>query len=374
LGAGAGSFTIDRKNFDLDLALGGGSQRLRLNIGLPPDRTLRLDLALADADLTQLLKLADIGSLTLSQARGTGRILVRSPADDYADAEGEATLTALRLVLEGEVWESRDPLELAWRGRTVMVRRARFRSADREVEIHGRLEDGGQTDLQVSGQLPFAALSSRLPHMKPTGGMVTADIRVRGSLSTPEYEGILQLAGGSLTLPGIPVPLQNVRGTTELQAGRALIRELRGEIAGGSLQGTGEASWRANDWGFQFVFQEDNGRAEQLLAGVYTDKSGVTGSLSLGGTLSGRGRGEEDFFSNLKGDLKLAMRDGRMGRQALATRILSLINIGQLFDTGGLEIASQGLPYHRLTADVIIEQGAARTENLLFESRAFNMS
>jgi len=100
----------------------------------------------------------------------------------------------------------------------------------------------------------------------------------------------------------------------------------------------------------------------------------VTGALSLGGSLASRGRGEEGVWSNLEGNLKLVMRNGQMGRQALTTRILSAINIGQLFDTKNQDVSAQGLPYQRLTADIAIEHGVARTENLLFESRAFNLS
>jgi uncharacterized protein involved in outer membrane biogenesis len=182
------------------------------------------------------------------------------------------------------------------------------------------------------------------------------------------------MIGGTFALSGIPAPFQDAQGTAELDTGRAIIRELRGKIAGGSLQGTGNVSWRGGDWDFQFTFQEDDGRAEQLLAGLYKRNDEVTGALSLGGTLASRGQREAGFWPNLEGDLKLAMRDGRMGRQALTTRILSIINIGQLFEGTGLDFAAQGFPYQRLTADIKIDQGIARTENLLFESRAFNMS
>jgi hypothetical protein len=374
LGAGVATFTHDRSTFDLNLTLHEGSQQLRLNFGPPPERILRLDLALADADLAPLLRLAEIEALASSQARGTGHILMRGPVGDFAGAEGEATFSALRLRLGGELWEGRGPVELAWRGRTVTLRQARLHARDRDLDIRGALGDGGQADLQVKGQIPLLALSGHLPLMKPAGGTVTADLRVRGSLSAPEYEGVLQLMGGSLSLTGIPAQFRDVQGTAQIEAGRAFIRELRGEIAGGSLRGAGEVSWRGGDWGFQFTFQEDNGRAEQLLAGLYNGKDEVTGTLSLGGSLASRGQGEEGFWPNLEGDLKLVMRDGRIGRQALMTRILSIINIGQLFEGTGLDFAAQGFPYQRLTTDIKIDHGVARTENLLFETRAFNLS
>jgi uncharacterized protein YhdP len=68
------------------------------------------------------------------------------------------------------------------------------------------------------------------------------------------------------------------------------------------------------------------------------------------------------------------MLDGQLGRQTLTVRVLSLINIRELFDTKTLSASSQGMPYQRLTGDIAIDRGVARTENLLLESRAFNLS
>lgn len=374
LGAGTATFTLARKTLDLNLALHDGREQLHLQLGPPPDRALRLDLTLADADLTPLFRLAKIEALAASQARGTGRILVRGSAGEIAEAEGEASLSALRLRFGGELWDSRGPVQFAWGGRKVTLRQARFYSGDRNLDIRGTVGEGGLADLQVTGQLPLLAFASHTPLIKPAGGIATADLRVRGSLNSPEYQGTAQLIGASLAVTGIPPPFQNVQGRAELETGRALVQELRGEIAGGRLRGTGDVSWHGESWAVQFNFQEDDGRAEQLLAGLYKGKNEVTGALSLGGSLATRGQGETGFWSNLDGDLKLDMRDGQMGDQAPLARILSLINIGQLFQGNKLGFAGRGLPYRRLSADIKIDRGVARTENLLFESAAFNLS
>jgi uncharacterized protein YhdP len=210
--------------------------------------------------------------------------------------------------------------------------------------------------------------------VQPLAGEATADLRIRGPLSAPDMQGTLGIAGGRLALRGIPAPIEELRGNVEFQGQRVFLRAFQGRFGGGSLRGSGEVSRDGEQWSFRTAFQEDDGRAEQLLAGLYKEKGEVTGALSLGGTLASRGRGEEGVWSNLEGNLKLVMRNGQMGRQALTTRILSAINIGQLFDTKNQDVSAQGLPYQRLTADIAIERGVARTENLLFESRAFDVS
>jgi uncharacterized protein involved in outer membrane biogenesis len=226
----------------------------------------------------------------------------------------------------------------------------------------------------MKGQLPLSALRGSVPAIQPLGGVATVDLRLRGPLAAPDVQGKLDILGGRLALPGIPAPIEDVRSSIELQPGRAVLRTIQGRCGGGSLHGSGEAARGGEGWSVRVAFQEDGGRAEQLLAGLYAGQGEVTGALTLGGALSGQGRDEGDFWRSLGGQVTLGLQDGRMGRQALTTRILSLINIGQIFDAAGLDLAAQGLPYQRLTADFAIDRGVARTENLLFESRAFHAS
>jgi autotransporter translocation and assembly factor TamB len=373
-GPGVATFAFDRKALDLDLTLSEGGQRLRLALGPPPDRGLKLDLALSNADLAPLLRAAGIEALRTSQAHGTGRVLMNGPAAAFANAAGEATFDALRLRWQGETWENRGPVEVAWQGRAATLRRVRLRSRNGELDVHGTLTGGDESNLQVRANFPLTAIASRLPHFQLAGGSGTADLQVRGSLAAPEVRGTLQVKDGRTTLTGVPAPIEDVQGAIELEGERAFIRSLQGRIAGGSVRATGEIAWHGEEWSFRTDFQEEGGRAEELLGGLYDGKSEVTGTLSLGGTLTSRGRGAEGFRSNLGGNLKLAMLDGQLGRQTFTVRALSLLNLEDLLDVKSLGMSSQGMPYRRLTGDIAIDRGVARTENLLLESRAFNVS
>jgi len=374
LGPGAASFTFDRKALDQDLTLSEGGQRLRLALGPPPDRGLKLDLALSDADLAPLLRVAGIEALSTSQARGTGRVLMHGPAADFANAAGEATFDTLRLQWKDETWENRGPVEVAWQGREATLRQVRLQSRNGELDIHGTVAGGDENNLQVRAGFPLTAIASHLPFLQLAGGSGTADLQVRGALAAPEIRGTVQVKDGRTTLTGVPAPIEDVQGTIELEGERALIRSLQGRIAGGSVRATGEIAWHGEEWSFRTAFQEEGGRAEQLLAGFYDGKSEVTGTLSLGGTLTSRGRSAEGLRSNLGGNLKLAMLDGQLGRKTFTVRVLSLLNLEDLLDVKSLGMSSQGMPYRRLTGDIAIDRGVARTENLLLESRAFNVS
>jgi len=325
-GPGVATFTIDRKAPELDLTLGEGSQRLRLTLDPPPDRVLRLDMSLSDADLAPLFRLAGIDALISSPARGTGRVLMSGAAAEFANAVGEATFDALRLQWKGETWENQGPVEVAWRGRTATLRQVRLHSRDGELDIRGTAAGSDETDLRVRANFPLTAIASHLPFLQLSGGLGTADLQVRGALRAPEIRGTLQVKDGKIMLAGVPAPLEEVQGAIELEGERALIRSLQGRIAGGSVRATGEVAWRGEEWSFQGTFQEEGGRAEQLLAGLHNGKSEVTG-LSLWVVRWQAGAGKEGFRPNLDSKLRLVMLDGEFGRQTLLVRVLSLINL-----------------------------------------------
>jgi uncharacterized protein YhdP len=100
----------------------------------------------------------------------------------------------------------------------------------------------------------------------------------------------------------------------------------------------------------------------------------VTGTLSLGGTLTSQWQAEADFWRNLGGELKLLMREGRLGRYTVLAKTLSILNVAQLLDAKGPELAVEGMPYRSLSADIQIDRGVARTQNLLLDSRALKAS
>ncbi len=374
LGPGTATFKVERKAVDVDLTFREGTHRLQASIGPPPNRTFRGDLTLSDAELDLMARAGEIEALRHWQSRGSGRILIQGPAKAPTSGTGEAEFANLRLRMGDEVWESRGPVRASWSGPTVTLRQLRLRSGEREFDLHGTLGEGGQTDLFVTGQLPLVALAGYLPAVRPEAGLAKANLRLRGRQSAPEHQGILEIQRGRLSLSGIPAEFREVQASLDLQGNRTQIREWQAQLAEGRFRGSGEIGRGGGRWDLRLTFQEDEGRAEQLLAGLYRGKGEVTGILSLGGVLTSQGEETTDFWRNLGGDLKLVMRDGRIGRYTVLAKILSLLNVAQLLEFKGPELLSEGMPYQRLTADIKIERGIARTENLVLDSPAMKVN
>lgn len=374
LGPGTATFTVERKAVSLDLVFREGTHRLRLSVGPPSDRSVKGELVLANADLDLLARAGAVEALRPWQARGSGRILFGGPAGAEPFARGEADLGNLRLRLDGETWQSQGPVRASWNGGAVTVRQLRLGHGGRDFEVRGTLGEGSQTDLTVTGEVPLVLLAQYLPAVRPTEGLASANVRVRGGPGARRLDGTLEIRQGLLTLPGLPAEFRDVQASLALQGTRTEIRAWQARLAGGSFRAAGEIRRDGGRWGLGLTFQEEGGRAEQLLQGLHDGKGQVTGTLSLGGVLTSEGEEPADFWRNLGGDLKLSLRDGRIGRYTLMAKLLALLNMVQLLDLKGPELAAEGMPYQQLTADITIARGIARTEDLVLDSRAMKVN
>jgi autotransporter translocation and assembly factor TamB len=374
LGPATATFRVEHKAVDLDLAVKEGTHRLRLYVGPPGDRSLRGELTLADADLDLIFRAGDIEMLRAWPARGSGRIRFHGRGPGPVIAGGQADFTDLRLSLEGEVWESSGPVHASWNDSAMTLRQLRLRSAAMEFEVRGSLAKEGGNDLSVTGQLPLRMLAHFLPAVRPTEGFATTNLRLRGDLSTPELSGTLDIQQGRMHLAVLPPEFRELQAKVEVNGTRAQVRDWTARFAGGELRGAAEIGRAGENWDLRTTFQVDNGRAEELLAGLFGGKGEVAGAMNLGGLLTSQGTDASDFWRNLDGDLKLILRDGRIGRYTATAKVLALLNIAQLLEVRGPELSAEGMPFQSLTADIKIARGIARTDNLVLESRAMKMN
>ena len=374
LGPGTATFKVERKAVEVDLAFRRGTHRLRVNVGPPSDRSVEGELTLTDAELDLVLRAGEMETMRPWLQRGSGRIRFQGAAGAPPFEAGEAEFTSLWVRLGGESWESRDPVRAGWSGSTLEVRQLRLGSGEREFEIQGTLREGDRADLLVKGQLPLTVVAGFLPVVRLREGLANVDVRLRGGRAAPEAQGTLEIQQGRATVPGIPAEFREVHAALDLRGEQTQIRRWEAKLAEGSFRADGEVRRRGEEWRLQLNFQEEDGRAEQLLAGLYRGEGEVTGALSLGGVLTSEGGDGADFWRNLGGNLRLDMRDGRIGRYTSIAKLLALLNMGQLLELKGPELAADGMPYQRLTADFKIQHGMARTENLVLDSPAMKVN
>lgn len=369
-GAARADFAIvGRRSLEVQATAEG--LRLLLGMDLVQD-TLTADLAATEADLLPLLRLAGAAVEGIA-VQGTGRIVLQGPLDDVGAGQGQLDFPRLRLVANGDAWENRAAVRAAWRNQVLTLPPTRLRSGARELLLQGTLGEGQQADLAVRGDFPLAAVAGLLGGLQPRAGAARADLTVRGPLRAPEIRGQATVHGATLLVPGLQSPLEEVNAAVTLDGARTGITSWHGRLAAGVIRGSGEVVRGPDGWRMATTFALDNGRAEQLL-GPLRGKGEVTGRLSATGSLRSRGADREAFWRSLSGDVKVEMREGRMGQHTVLARILSLLNVAQLLSLKIPDLVSSGMPYEQLTADIGIRDGVARTENLVLDAPAMKVN
>ena len=85
----------------------------------------------------------------------------------------------------------------------------------------------------------------------------------------------------------------------------------------------------------------------------------VSGRFDLAGVLSGRLQKGENPLRSLRGNLELTARDGRIYKAPVILRILSLLNVTDIFRGRLPDMGREGLPYRSFSHRVEIEDGKA---------------
>ena len=373
MGAATGSLRVERKTLDMDITFLEGTHRLQAHIGPPPANLFTGELTLSDADLGAVLQAAKVEALRPWRPRGDGRIVIRGEPEDSGSTRGEAELESLRLVMNGCSFESQGLVRATWDGPDFKLESLRLRSGGHEVQVSGG-GAGNRIDLQLTGQVPLAAVADRLKGWTAQTGVAAGTLRLRGSRASPEAWGRVEIGQGHLRLEGFPLEFQDVHASLDLQGDRIEVPQYQAMVAGGTLRGNAELR-RSEDRSYLTVaFQQEDGRVAELLSALAGEQREITGRVSLAGSVSSERDATTGPAENMTGSLSLRMRDGLIGRYTVAAKILALLNLADMVEAQGPDLNSRGMPYQQITADFKIERGRARTENLVLKSPAVRMT
>jgi translocation and assembly module TamB len=215
------------------------------------------------------------GTTTLDAARfGDFQAPFLQGVVDYADRKLEANLLLWRTGENVLQIETRLPLDLALRG-------AKQRRVDGPLSIHAR---GDSVDLGL--------LEALTPAVSKVRGTVSVDVNVGGTWDTPQFAGGVDIRDGAMSLPGLGVRYEGLRGRARFQGDSLVLDSLVLRSGGGRLGVTGsirlvDFSRPVLDLGFRTdAFRALDVRNFLTFAG--------TGGLRLRGPL---------FQSTLTGDL-----------------------------------------------------------------------
>lgn len=394
----------------------------------------RLTIDLGRLDLSALQ--SDIGALNLLQPRGdiSGRLNLERTSDGKLHHGGLISFRDLSLHLGGAVADVSQAsgririgddglliehvsgrvgtsllsgsgslgrpdairLDLSVRGEAIRARDLVFRSEQQLRSVNGRvLIDGngidfidvhaglaGGTSAVVNGRLrDYAAPQVELdivaeqavieevvalwhgpPHpvSKPSAPLpqgTGSDVTIRAlarkgdmyGLLFSDGEGIIRYQDGRL----IVAPLRIKSGAGHC-TGQVVVRDLHAEHALLTISG-------------HLVNADAAGVYNQLLK-----RPGlVTGALSGDFLIAGR---TGDFFAGASGGGSVRIDDGVLLRFPILAKVFSVLNVSQIFALRLPDMATEGMPFKRISGTFSIERGLLRTEDLVADSPAMNLA
>jgi translocation and assembly module TamB len=229
-------------SFALDSNLADASVHAQGNATLSGNYPVDSQLSFSNASWTRVRDLIGAGPSGF-EAIADGQITARGPILKRDQMSGTLQVSRLRLNTVSTGIRSSAGVLLQNQGPIAA-------SLDRGViHIQNAHVTGPQTDLQVSGTVPFhgegmsvdahgsanlALLRTFSPDID-SSGTVTLTASVRGSVADPRIAGQIELRNGTLTYAGIENGLANANGTIQFNGNSASFRNVTAESGGGKL-------------------------------------------------------------------------------------------------------------------------------------------
>ena len=125
---------------------------------------------------------------------------------------------------------------------------------------------------------------------------------------------------------------------------------------------------------YQFNYNLSDVSAESFLQAAGIKKQEITGSLTLQGELTVKGKSAPDLKKSALGSVKVHFEEGKLKKFAVLSKIFSLLNFSQLFKFQLPDMVSGGMPYNKITATLSIKDGIVSSNDLYVASDAINIS
>ena len=246
LGRGTADVAVRGGEVTADLAFPG--RRLTATAGgRLTGSALTARAAIEELALVSLLR--ELAPATASRVEGTvsARATARIPVATPRATTATLTVEPHRLVLAGERWESRGPVELRWGEDGLRLDRLELQGRTGVVTGAGTLTPGGVLDLRLDGRLPLEILPAMRPEIREAAGAVEVTVRASGPVAAPRFTGEGTVRQASVVLRDRAEALRDVEARFTLSSRGVRLGEASGTFAGGRLRASGDLAmdgWR----------------------------------------------------------------------------------------------------------------------------------
>jgi hypothetical protein len=174
----------------------------------------------------------------------TGEVAIAGPAREPRGLSARATLSDLLVQLPEYPLRARGPVQLEVEDGALRLSPLHLSGEGTELELGGEADLAGDRPLALSlrGDADLRALSLVSRRLRGRGAARLA-MSVTGTRREPQLEGTLSLEGAGVRVRGFPHGLEDVRGQVRFTEKAAELAEVRGVLAGGTLELEGQMTY-----------------------------------------------------------------------------------------------------------------------------------
>ena len=125
--------------------------------------------------------------------------------------------------------------------------------------------------------------------------------------------------------------------------------------------------------GLDFKLLTKNMPLTETIACVSKKSVVIDGTLDFESRIKGQGMGTQ-LIKSLHGPFKFTARDGRINRAPLLSRILSLLNVTEIFRGKLPDLASEGFDYNSITGEGNLKDGKVHLAKVLMDGSTMNLA
>lgn len=145
---------------------------------------------------------------------------------------------------------------------------------------------------------------------------------------------------------------------------------------GGHVSGKGRLDLGTNGSPprYQFSYNLEKVSVDRFVQAFGIKKQEITGSLSMQGELTAKGKNSAELKKTALGTLKLRCESGSLKKFAILSKIFSILNVSQLLKFQLPDMISGGMPYNTITTTMSIRDGVLSSQDFYIASDAMNIS
>jgi len=125
--------------------------------------------------------------------------------------------------------------------------------------------------------------------------------------------------------------------------------------------------------GLDFKLLTKNMPLTETIACVSKKSVAIDGTLDFESRIKGQGMGPQ-LIKSLHGPFKFTARDGRINRAPLFSRILSLLNVTEIFSGKLPDLTSEGFAYNSITGEGNLKNGKVHLAKVLMDGSTLNLA